>query len=195
MIDKVQELRRTTGLGMMACKKALEEAGGDVEKAIETLRKKGALKAAERVAERTANEGIVATYLHSNHKIGVIAEISCETDFVAKNEEFVAFGNDVAMHIAAMSPLYIDPSELSKEELEKEREIYIEQMKEEGKPKDMIEKIVEGKLKKYAEEKSLLKQAFVKDPSRTIEEYLAEINNKMGEKVVIGRFERFQIGA
>ncbi len=194
MLDKIKELRETTGLGMMACKKAIEETNGDIDKAIEILRKKGAIKAAER-SGRESSEGIIVSYVHSNNKIATILEVKCETDFVAKNEDFVAFSRDIAMHIAAMNPKYIDPSEVTEEEIAKEKDIYAEQLKNEGKPENMIEKIMEGKIKKFTEDKSLLKQSFVKDPSMTIEQLISEACNKMGENIQISRFTRYEIGA
>lgn len=193
MLDKIKELRESTGLGMMACKSALEEAGGDVDKAIEILRKKGELKAAAR-AERETKEGTIGVYLHSNNKIATMVKVACETDFVARNEVFQEFAKDMAMHVAAANPRYVDPSEVSQADLDKEKEIYVEQLKGEGKKEDMIEKIVEGKLKKFAEEAALLKQPFVKDPSKTIEEMVRDLNNKMGENVHIVSFARYQIG-
>ena len=192
MIQKIQELRNATGLGMMACKSAIEETSGDVEKAIEILRKKGAIKAANR-SEREANEGIITSYIHSNNKIGVLLKVACETDFVARNDDFIEFAKDVSMHIAAMSPRYVSPDEVSPDDIEKEKEIYAEQLKNEGKPENMIPTIVEKKLKKFAEEHSLLKQAFVKDPTKKIEEILVEINNKVGENVQIITFTRYEI--
>ncbi len=193
MLDKIKELRESTGLGMMACKAALEEAGGDVEKAIDILRKKGAIKAAGR-SERETKEGTIGVYLHSNNKVATMVKLASETDFVARNEVFVEFAKDLAMHVAASNPRYVDPSEVSEEDLAKEKEIYMEQLKAEGKKEDMIEKIVEAKLKKFAEESALLKQPFVKDPSKTIEDLVRDMNNKMGENVHIVSFVRYQIG-
>jgi len=193
MLDKIKELRATTGLGMMACKKAIEETNGDVDKAIEILRKKGAIKAAER-SVRAASEGVIGSYVHSNNKIAAIVELNCETDFVAKNEYFVEIARDLAMHVAAMNPKYIDPSEVSQEDIDKEKEIYAEQLKNEGKPENMIEKIMEGKIKKFAEENAILKQKFVKDDSQTVEELIVEVCNKVGENVKIGKIQRFAIG-
>lgn len=191
-MENIKQLRAATGLGMMACKKALDAANGDVDKAIDILRKKGAIKAAQR-AEREASEGIVGSYIHSNGKIGVLAEVNCETDFVARNQDFVDFVNDVCMHIAAMNPKYISPEEADSASIEKEKEIYREQLKAEGKPEAMIEKIIEGKVKKFAEQGALLKQPFVKNPSQTIEEMMVEMNNKLGENIQIARFTRYQI--
>lgn len=193
MLDKIKDLRESTGLGMMACKAALEEAGGDVEKAIDILRKKGVIKAAGR-SERETKEGTIGVYLHSNNKIATMVKLASETDFVARNEVFQEFARDLAMHVAASNPRYVDPSEVSQADLDKEKEIYMEQLKAEGKKEDMIEKIVEGKLKKYAEEYALMKQAFVKDPSKTIEEMVTDMNNKMGENIHIVSFVRYSIG-
>jgi elongation factor Ts len=191
--DTIVELRQKTGLGMMACKKALDENNGDVEKAIEELRKKGELKAASREG-RATQEGVVASYIHSNNKIGAMVEVNCETDFVARNEDFVEFAKTLAMQIVAMSPAVVSPEDVSEDMVEKEKEIYVEQLKNEGKSGDMVEKILEGKLKKYREQLALTKQSFIKDQSKTVEDVLLDVKNKMGENVVIRRFERFQLG-
>ena len=192
MLNKIKQLREATGLGMMACKSALEETQGDLDKAIEILRKKGAIKAAQR-SEREASEGVIGVYVHSNNKVGVMVELNCETDFVARNENFVDLAKDLAMHVAAMNPKYVDPSEVNPADIEKEKEIYTEQLRNEGKPENMIEKIMEGKIKKFAEEAALLKQPFVKDPSKTVEELIVESSNKMGENIQVRRFSRFSI--
>ncbi|MEI6498600.1 MAG: translation elongation factor Ts [bacterium] len=189
----IAELRARTGSGMMDCKKALEEANGDAEKAIDVLRKKGMAKAAKK-ADREANEGIIESYIHSNGKIGVLVEVLSETDFVAKNEEFKAFAHDIALHIAAMNPKYLRPSDVDVDELAKEKAIYLEEVSASGKPAEIAEKIVEGKIKKFSEENALMCQAFVKDPSKTIEELLNEKIAKIGEKLEIKRFARFEIG-
>lgn len=190
--SQISKLRNLTGCGMMDCKKALEEAGGDIELAQENLRKAGIAKAGKR-AERETREGIVATYIHTNKKMGVLVELLCETDFVAKNEKFSALANDIAMHIAAMNPLYLGEGDVPEEVLSKEREIYKEEMKGQGKPDDVIEKIVEGKMGKYFEEVCLLNQKFIKDEEKTIEELVKEQAGVIGENIQIGRFARFEI--
>lgn len=189
----IAELRARTGSGMMDCKKALEEANGDAEKAIEVLRKKGMAKAAKK-ADREAKEGIIESYVHSNGKIGVLVEVLSETDFVAKNDEFKEFAHDVALHIAAMNPKYLKPENADPAEVAKEKAIYLDEVKASGKPADIAEKIVEGKIRKFTEESALLCQPFVKDPSKTIEELLNEKIAKIGEKLEIKRFIRFEIG-
>lgn len=189
----IADLRAKTGIGMMECKKALVEAEGNEEKAIEILRKKGGAKAAKK-AERETNNGIVEAYIHGNGKIGVLVEVLAETDFVAKNEEFKEFAHDVALHIAAMAPKYISKDEVPADEVAKEKEILLEEVKASGKPAEIAEKIVEGRLNKYFEEYCLLYQPFVKDPSKTIEDLLNEKISKIGEKIVIARMSRFQIG-
>jgi len=188
----IAELRARTGSGMMDCKKALEEAGGDAEKAIEVLRKKGQAKAAKK-ADREAKEGIVEAYIHSNGKIGVLVEVLSETDFVAKNDEFKEFSHDVALHIAAMNPKYLKPEDVDADEVAKEKAIYLEEVKASGKSAEIAEKIVEGKIRKFTEESALLCQPFVKDPSKTIQELLNEKIAKIGEKLEIKRFCRFEI--
>ncbi|MEI7791925.1 MAG: translation elongation factor Ts [Candidatus Berkelbacteria bacterium] len=189
----IADLRAKTGIGMMECKKALVEAEGNEEKAIEILRKKGGAKAAKK-AERETNNGIVEAYIHGNGKIGVLVEVLAETDFVAKNDEFKEFAHDVALHIAAMAPKYISKDEVPPDEVAKEKEILLEEVKASGKPAEIAEKIVEGRLNKYFEEYCLLYQPFVKDPSKTIEDLLNEKISKIGEKIVIARMSRFQIG-
>lgn len=189
----IQELRDRTGLGMMDCKKALQEADGDIEQAIEILRKKGAAIAAKR-AGRETSEGIVHAYIHPGSKIGVLVEINCETDFVARNENFIQFANDVAMHIAAMRPLYLQPEEVDSKFLEHEKNILKEQLAGSGKPEKVIEQILEGKINKLYEEICLLKQSFVKNDQLTIEQLQAELVAKTGENIRIKRFCRFEIG-
>lgn len=189
----VAELRKMTGVGMMEAKKALVEAAGDLDKAIDALRKAGAAKAAKK-AERTTAEGRTHCYTHSNGKIGVVVEVLCETDFVARNEEFIEFCNDLAMHIAAMSPLYTTREDVPKALLDKEREIIKEQLVNEGKPAEMIEKISEGKLDKYFAEICLMEQSFIKDDDLTIKELLEKKVLSIGENLKVGRFCRMQIG-
>lgn len=190
---QIAELRASTGCGMMDCKNALTEAEGDNEKAIEILRKKGISKAAKK-ADRVASEGIIESYIHSNGKIGVMVEVLSETDFVAKNDEFKEFAHDVALHIAAMNPKYLNPEQIPAEVLEAEKVIYLDEVKATGKPADIAEKIVEGKVRKFAEENCLMSQPFVKDPSKTINDLLTEKIAKIGEKLEIKRFCRFEIG-
>jgi elongation factor Ts len=189
----IADLRAKTGIGMMECKKALVEAEGNEEKAIEILRKKGGAKAAKK-AERETNNGIVEAYIHGNGKIGVLVQVLAETDFVAKNDEFKEFAHDVALHIAAMAPKYITKDEVPADEVAKEKAILLEEVKASGKPAEIAEKIVEGRLNKYFEEYCLLYQPFVKDPSKTIEDLLNEKISKIGEKIVIAKMSRFQIG-
>ncbi|NOX21195.1 MAG: translation elongation factor Ts [Nitrospirae bacterium] len=190
--EMVKNLREKTGAGMMDCKKALTEAEGDFDKAVELLRKKG-LAAAEKKAGRQASEGIIASYIHMD-KIGVLVEVNCETDFVARTDDFKQFVKDVAMHIAAASPRYVKREDIPEEVINKEKEIYREQIK--GKPEHVIDKIVEGKLEKFYSEVCLLDQVFVKDPEqkKTIKELLTELIAKLGENIVIRRFVRFQLG-
>src|SRR5690606_19705630 len=187
------ELREKTGAGMLDCKKALEEAGGDMEKAIEILREKG-LSAAAKKAGRIATEGLVDSYIHAGGRIGVLVEVNCETDFVAKNEEFKAFVKDIAMQIAASSPRYVRREDVPQEELDKEREVLRAQALNEGKPEHIVDKIVEGRLNKYFEEVCLLEQQFIKDPDKTVSELLNEKIAKIGENISIRRFVRFELG-
>lgn len=191
-IKIIQQLRNRTGAGVVDCKKALEEGGGDMEKAIEYLRKKGQ-KIAAKKAEREANEGVVEAYVHANGKVGSMVEISCETDFVAKNDEFKQFVHDVAMQVAATNPLYLNPEDVPAETIEKEKDIYREQMKAENKPDDIIEKILEGKIQKYCQENCLMKQAFIKDGDLSVEDLLKNMIAKLGENMQIRRFVRFSV--
>ncbi|APF17834.1 translation elongation factor Ts [Caldithrix abyssi] len=189
----VKELRDKTGAGMMDCKKALQEAEGDFEKAVELLRKKGIAKAAKR-AEREANEGVVTAYIHPGSKLGVLVEVNCETDFVAKTDDFQAFAKNIAMHIAASNPLAISREELDQETLEKEKQLYREQALESGKPENIVDRIVEGRMEKYFSEVCLLEQPYVKDPDKTVKDLLTETIAKVGENINIKRFARFRIG-
>lgn len=191
-IKLVQELRAQTGAGVNDCKKALDEAKGDINNAIEILRKKGEIKAAQK-AERTTQEGIVYSYIHSNSKAGAMIELACETDFVAKNQEFKDLAHDICMHIVAMNPLYIAPEDVPESVLEKEKEIYKEQMQNEGKPEEIIEKIINGKIEKYYEDVCLLKQAFIKDEEKTIDDLIKEKIAKIGENIKVAKFARYQI--
>jgi elongation factor Ts len=191
---QIAELRAKTGIGMMECKKALVEADGDETKAMDILKKQGALKAAKR-SEREAKEGIIESYVHANGKIGVIVEVLAETDFVAKNDEFKEFAHDVALHIAAMNPKYLSSDQVPTEDIEKEKSYFIEEVKASGKPENIVEKIVQGKIDKYVEEMCLMSQPFVKDSTKTINDLLNEKIAKIGEKITISRFSRFEIGA
>ena len=190
--EKIKALRDMTSAGMLDCKKALEECGGDIEKAAEDLRKKGIIKAVKKM-DRVASEGRLFSYIHHNGKIGVIVELNCETDFVGKNDVFMELGKNIAMHIAASAPQYVKPEEVPLELIEKEREIQMQSLKEEGKPENVIEKIMEGKIKKFVSEMSLLTQSYVKEPSHTVEDIVKECISKLGENISIGRFIRYTI--
>ncbi|MCF8086479.1 MAG: translation elongation factor Ts [Desulfotignum sp.] len=190
----VKELREATGSGIMDCKRVLAEADGDMEKAFELLRKKGLAKAAKR-AGRSTSEGIVYSYIHTGAKLGVLVEVNCESDFVAKTDDFIEFAKNIAMHIAAANPAGLTPDDVDQSVVEKEREIFRAQMLEEGKPENIIDKIVDGKVEKFYKEVCLLSQQYVKDPQKTIEEFLKETIGKIGENIQIRRFARFQIGA
>jgi elongation factor Ts len=189
----VKELREKTGAGMLDCKKALEEANGDLAKAAELLREKG-LAAAANKAGRIATEGVVESYIHAGGRVGVLVEINCETDFVAKTDNFRSFVKDIAMQIAASSPRYVSREEVSSEELDKEREILRNQALNEGKPEKIVDKMVEGRLNKYYEEYCLLEQSFIKDPDKTIQTLLQEKISTIGENISIRRFVRFELG-
>jgi elongation factor Ts len=189
----VKELREATGSGIMDCKRVLAEADGNMEKAIELLRKKGLAKAAKR-AGRSTSEGIIHSYIHTGARFGVLVEVNCESDFVAKTDDFVEFAKNIAMHIAAANPAGLTPEDVDKSVVEKEREIFRAQMLEEGKPENIIDKIVDGKVEKFYKEVCLMSQPYVKDPQKTIEEFLKETIGKIGENVQIKRFARFQIG-
>ncbi|MBL7715565.1 MAG: translation elongation factor Ts [Bdellovibrionales bacterium] len=189
----VKELREKTGAGMMDCKKALAETSGDFEKAIEYLRKKG-IASASKKAGRATKEGSVSAYIHGEGKVGVLVEINCETDFVARTEQFKNFVKDVSMHIAAAMPLYVQSSEVPAEVIAKEKEIAVAQMAASGKPAAVLEKIAEGKIKKYFEDTCLMNQTFVKDPEKTIEQLQKETIATLGENISIRRFVRFALG-
>ncbi|WP_339063266.1 translation elongation factor Ts [Tepidibacillus marianensis] len=189
----VKELREKTGAGMMDCKKALAEANGDMEKAIEILREKGIASAAKK-AGRVAAEGVVESYIHGGGRIGVLVEVNCETDFVAKTNEFKAFVRDIAMHIAATNPNYIRREEVAQDEVEKERQILTQQALNEGKPEKIVAKMVEGRLDKFYKEICLLEQPFVKDPDKTVDQLVKEQIAKIGENINIRRFVRFELG-
>jgi elongation factor Ts len=189
----VKELRDKTGVGMMDCKAALSETDGNVEKAIEVLRKKGIAKAAKK-AGRSTNEGLVYSYIHAGGKLGVLVEINCETDFVAKTEQFQSFCHDVAMHIAASAPIAVAREAVPAETLDAEIEIYKAQAMNEGKPEHIAEKIVSGRMEKFYKESVLLDQPFVKDPDKTVGELLKEVIGSLGENMSIARFVRFNLG-
>ena len=189
----VKQLREKTGAGMMDCKNALSEVEGDVEKAIELLRKKG-LATARKRAGRALSEGMIQSYIHMTGKLGVLVEVNCETDFVAKNEDFQEFAKNIAMHIAATNPLGITPEDISQEIIEKEKEIYRAQALDMGKPENVIDKIVEGKLNKFYEESCLLNQPYVRDTDISITDLLNQMIAKIGENISIKRFVRYQIG-
>ncbi|PID40913.1 MAG: translation elongation factor Ts [Proteobacteria bacterium] len=190
----VKELREKSGAGMMDCKAALAECDGDLEKAVDFLRKKGIATAAKR-AGRATSEGTVQSYIHMGGKIGVLVEINCETDFVAKTDDFKDFARNIAMHVAATNPVGIVPEDVPAEVVDREREIYKAQVLEMGKPENMVEKIAEGKLNKFFKESCLMNQQYVKEPDKTVADYLNEVIAKTGEKITIKRFARFQIGA
>lgn len=190
---QVNELRKVTGAGLMDCKKALQEMDGDQEKAVDYLRKKG-LAAASKKSGRVASEGSVGSYIHAGGKIGVLVEVNCETDFVAKNENFQNFVKDIAMHIAAATPLYVRREEVAADVLEREKEIYRSKARESGKPDNIVEKIIEGQVNKYYADICLLEQAYVKDPDKTIQTYLNETIATIGENMSIRRFARFVLG-
>ncbi|CAD7774419.1 MAG: Elongation factor Ts [Candidatus Methanoperedenaceae archaeon GB50] len=190
---QIKELRERTGAGIMDCKKALEKAQGNLEKAIDELRKKGLAKAKKR-AGRTAKEGLVHAYIHAGGKIGVLVEVNCETDFVARTEAFQNFVKEIAMQIAAANPLVVNKEQLSSEIIEREKEIYRQQALSSGKPEKIIDRIVEGKLQKFFEEACLVEQPYIRDPSIKIKDLLNELVAKTGEKIVVRRFVRFQLG-
>ena len=189
----IAKLRSQTGAGMLDCKKALDESNGDMEKALDWLRKRGIAKAAKR-ADKVTAEGAVASYIHGGGKVGVLVEVNCETDFVAKNENFQDIVNGITLHIAASAPKYLSRNEVPAEAVEKEKDIYREQMKNEGKPADIIEKIVGGKLDKFYSEVCLMEQPFIKDEDKTIEKLLIEKTGEIGEKITVRRFARFELG-
>lgn len=191
--EKVVDLRRRTGAGMMDCKAAIEEACGDVEKAIELLRTKGIAKAAKKAERPTAN-GVVESYIHPGERLGVLIEVDVETDFVARNQEFRRFVRDLAMHIAAADPVAIDRNGVAADVVEREKRIYEEQVTQSGKPANIVEKIVQGKLEKFYADVCLLEQPFVKAPEKTVGDYLKETIAKFGENTVIRRFARFKLG-
>ena len=189
----VKALRDRTGAGMMDCKKALQETDGDLEKAIDLLRTKGAAKAAKRAGKST-NEGIIGSYIHFDNKTAVIVEVNCETDFVANTDDFKGLAKDLAAHIAATDPLAISSDDIDAAVVEREREVYLAQVREEGKPEAVQDRIVEGKLRKFFEERALLSQKWVRDPAKTIEQLITETSAKTGEKIEVARFQRMKVG-
>ncbi|MBP9718503.1 elongation factor Ts [Candidatus Gracilibacteria bacterium] len=189
-LDQIKSLRVKTGVSMQMCKRALEETAGNEEKAVELLRKKGEAKAAER-GDRATGEGYIGSYIHSNGKIGVLVQLGCETDFVALSTDFQALAKDIAMHVAGLCPVYVGPEDVPAEAIEKEKEIWRAQLAQEGKPAAMHDKIMEGKEKKFREEVSLMKQAFVKNPDITIEKLISDAVLKLGENIRVVRFTRY----
>jgi elongation factor Ts len=192
-MEQVKELRARTGAGVLDCKKALGECNNDIEKAVDYLREKGLAKAAKK-AGRTASEGRIFSYIHTTGKIGTLVELNCETDFVARTDEFLSLGHEIAMHIAAANPQYIAPEDVPAEDLQREREIYKNQALEEGKPAHIVEKIAEGRVKKFYEDTCLLEQNYIRDPDRKIKDLVIENIAKLGENIVVRRFSRFSIG-
>ena len=190
--EDIQKLRSETGAGILDVKEALDEAGGDMENAREILRKKGAALAAKKGARET-HEGLVVSYIHAGGKIGVLLKLYCETDFVARTDDFKTLADDVAMHIAAMDPEYISPEDIPEDVIEAEKKIYKEQFADSGKPEDVVENIVDGKIKKFASENSLLEQPFVKDQDKTIDELIKEHIAKLGENIQVGDFTRYEL--
>ena len=191
--SQVKELRDRSGVGMMDCKKALQESNGDLEKAFDYLRKVGAAKAQKKEG-RSTKEGSVISYIHPGSKLGVLVELNCETDFVAKTEDFLQLGNDIAMHIAATGPLTVNVEEISKDVIDREKSIYLDQANSSNKPPNIVEKMVEGRIQKFYKENVLLEQVFVKDPNKTIKDLVTSTIGKLGENIIISRFKRFQLG-
>ena len=189
----VKKLRDMTGAGMMDCKRALSKTEGDLDKAVDRLRAKGAAKAAKR-AEKSANEGTIGSYVHFDNRTAVIVELNCETDFVANTDDFKALAKDLALHVASMAPMAVSSDEIPAEVIEKERAVYLEQVKQEGKPESIADKIVEGKLNKFFKQSTLMAQTFVKDSDKTIEDLITEVSARTGEKIEVARFYRIKIG-
>ena len=191
--EQVKELRDRSGVGMMDCKKALMESNGDLEKAFDYLRKVGVAKAQKKEG-RSTKEGSIISYIHPGSKLGVLVELNCETDFVAKTDDFLQLGRDVAMHVAAANPISVNPDDISEDILNREKEIYLDQAKSSNKPDNIIEKMVEGRVQKFYKENVLLEQIFVKDPNKTIKDIITDTIGKLGENIVVSRFQRFQLG-
>lgn len=192
-VESVKKLREKTGAGFMDCKNALTEAGGDMEKAVDLLRQKGIDVAMSREG-KAAEEGIIASYVHAGNQIGVLVDLRCETDFVARTDEFREFGRDIAMQVAAMHPKWVAPEDVPEDALEREREVLTQQAREEGKPDHIVEKMVEGRLQKFYADVCLMNQPFIRDDSLTIEDKLNELIAQTGERVLIKRFVRYQVG-
>jgi len=190
---QVKELRDRTGAGMLECKRALEEAGGSLEAAIDILRAKGAAKVAKRAA-REASEGAIGSYVHMGGKIGVLIEVNCETDFVARTEDFQNLVRDLAMHVAASNPLAVDAEQIPEDVVERERAVFREQVRNEGKPENLWDRIVDGKVKRFYQENALLDQPFVKDPDKTVGQLVTEVSARTGENIVVRRFVRYALG-
>jgi len=191
--DTVKKLREKTGVGLMDCKEALKQSDGDMEKAMDYLREKGLAKLQKRMG-KVASEGSIVSYIHTGGKIGAMVEVNCETDFVANTKEFQEFARDIAMQITASNPLYVKRENVSQDVIDKEKEIYKKQALESGKPEKIIEKIAEGKLEKFYQEICLVEQSYIKNPDITVKELVEELIVKMGEKILINRFVRFQLG-
>ena len=189
----VKQLRDRTGAGMMDCKRALVQTEGDLEKAVDLLRVTGAQKAEKR-AEKTANEGVIGSYIHFDNRTAVIVEVNCETDFVANTDDFKNLARDLAMHIASTAPMSISSDEIDQKVIERERAVYLEQVKAEGKPEHIVDKIVDGKLQKFFKQNTLLAQPWVKDPDKTIAELITEVSSRTGEKIEVARFARLKVG-
>ncbi len=192
--DKVKALRERTGVGIMDCKSALTETDGDIDKAVELLRKMG-VASAEKRAGRETNQGLVEAYIHAGNQLGVLVEINCETDFVAKTDDFKNFARDIAMQVAATGPRVVSREDFLKEDIDKELEIYKTQANNEGKPENIVERFVQGKLEKFYQENALLEQSYIKDPNKNIKELLTEVITKTGENINIRKFVRYQLGS
>lgn len=192
MIDKLKQLREQTCASMVECRKALEESGGDLEEAAKIIRRKGADLAGKK-AGRETKQGLIEAYIHANGKIGVLLELNCETDFVAKNEMFKELAHNLAMHIAAMNPRYAGPADIPREIIEEEKKIYQEQLESSGKPQNIVDQIIEGKIRKHNEEICLLNQPFVKNQDLSVQDYINETIAKIGENIKVGKFVRFEI--
>jgi elongation factor Ts len=189
----VKELRDRTSVGMMDCKKALQDSSGDMEKAVDLLRQKGLAKAMKR-AGHEATDGVIHSYIHSGGKIGVLVEVNCETDFAAKSEDFTEFVKNVALQIAATNPLGVNPEDVPQDVVERERGIYLAQAQESGKPANILEKMVDGKIRKFFEDNTLMQQKYIRDPEKTMQDCLNELIAKIGEKIQVRRFCRYQLG-
>jgi len=192
-MDLIKELREKTGAGVMDCKKALISANGDIEKAVEILRKEG-IAVAEKKGARVAKEGRIESYIHPGNKIGVLVEVNCETDFVARTDEFKTLAKEIAMHIAASSPRYISVNDVPQDVLEKEKEIYATQARNEGKPEHVIDRIVQGRIEKFYQEVCLLEQPWIRDPEKKIKDIINEAIARLGENIIVRRFVRFELG-